>query len=71
MLSFFMANGRLTPWSLKYNPQALQTVSPWLLRRHSEVVVVEQLAHRRPRRRGFDCLWQKKEQDKRETLQVS
>lgn len=50
MPSFRMASGRLTPCSLWYSPQALQTGSPSALRRHKVVVVVPQLVQHRPKR---------------------
>ena len=48
--------GRLTLCSLKYKPHALHTGSPKPLRRHKDVLVVEQLEHERPDRR--DCVYQ-------------
>jgi len=48
MVSFFMVSGRLTLWSLKYSPQALQTGSPAGLRRHKDVWVVLQLEQDSP-----------------------
>lgn len=59
MPSFFMLCGRLTLCSLKYNPQALQTGSPWLFRRHSVVVLVLQFAQITPDRR-LACACRKK-----------
>ena len=46
--------GRLTLCSLKYKPHALHTGSPKPLRRHKDVLVVEQLEHERPDR--LDCV---------------
>lgn len=48
MPSFFMLCGRLTLCNLKYNPHALQTGSPWLLRRQRVVVLVLQFAQITP-----------------------
>ena len=58
MPSFLMAKGRFTPCSLKYNPQALQTGSPSLFRRHSVVVRVPQFVQQRPNLRV--AVWNEK-----------
>lgn len=54
MLSFFMAKGLLTPCSLKYKPQALQTGSPTEFRLHSDVVLVWQFVQVNPTRLEAD-----------------
>jgi hypothetical protein len=51
-----MASGRLIPCNLKYSPQALQTGSPSLLRRHSVVVRVPQFVQHKPKRLVAVCL---------------
>lgn len=48
--SFRMARGLLTPCNLKYNPQALHTGSPSLLRLHKVVVRVPQFVQQSPSR---------------------
>lgn len=53
--SLRIANGRLTPCNLKYNPHALHTGSPSLLRRHNVVVRVPQLVQHNPKRRVAVC----------------
>lgn len=53
--SFRIANGRFTPCNLKYNPHALHTGSPSLLRRHNVVVRVPQFVQHKPRRRVAVC----------------
>lgn len=50
MPSLRMANGLLTPCNLKYNPQALHTGSPSLLRLHRVVVRVPQFVQQSPSR---------------------
>jgi hypothetical protein len=56
-----MASGRLTPCSLWYSPQALQTGSPSALRRHRVVVVVPQLVQHNPNRLVALCVIEKGE----------
>lgn len=56
--SLRIARGRLTPCNLKYNPHALQTGSPSLLRRHNVVARVPQFVQQRPKRRF--AVWIKK-----------
>lgn len=48
--------------NLKYNPQALHTGSPLLLRRQRLVLVVVQFEQRRPARRAFGCFKNKTKQ---------
>ncbi len=66
--SFRMANGRLTPCNLWYNPQALQTGSPSALRRHRVVVVVPQLVQHNPNRLVALC---KEEGEKNELIEYT
>jgi hypothetical protein len=60
-----MASGRLTPCSLWYSPQALQTGSPSALRRHRVVVVVPQLVQHNPNRLVALCVIEKGESFKK------
>lgn len=53
--SLRIASGRLTPCSLKYNPHALHTGSPSLLRRHRVVVRVPQFVQHKPKRLVAVC----------------
>jgi len=59
MPSFRIASGRLMPCNLKYSPQALQTGSPSLLRRHNVVVRVPQLVQHKPKRLVAVCCKEK------------
>lgn len=58
IISDFILRGRMTPWSFRKSPQALHRGSPFKVRRHREVLLVEQLEHSVAGggfREGCDC----------------